>query len=419
MALSVAYVTVQFPEPSETFATNEVRELSRRGASVSVHALRPIHPDAAQLVRDRDLSAIAMTHNSAGAMIRGAWAAVLRPALLLRALGWIVRANINDARDLMVSFLLLPRAFDILALIERCRPDVLHMYWGHYPALVGFLVQHRLPTIVTSMSIVAYDLNREYGGAVDVARRADVVRTHARVNTGHVARFTGVAQSCVNVIYNGVDLASLESIIGGQSRVMHRIVSVGRLIPNKGMGDVLEAFASIRTRWPDATLVVAGEGPERDRLEAMSERLRIGDSVEFLGLVAHTRVVEEMAKAEVFVLLSRSDDERLPNVVKEGMASGCVCITTPTRGIEELVENAGTGFVVPMSDPDAVAVIIDRLFSKQFDGSAMIKSAREHIERNFDLRETAPQYLALWGSAVRAKRVSSSPRAVSRGCSDR
>jgi glycosyltransferase involved in cell wall biosynthesis len=129
-----------------------------------------------------------------------------------------------------------------------------------------------------------------------------------------------------------------------------------------------------------------------------------------LGLVAHARVVEEMAKAEVFLLLSKSDDERLPNVVKEGMASGCVCITTPTRGIEELVEHEVTGFVVPMSDPTSVAAIVDRVFAQRVDVSAMTERARDHIARDFDLGKTAPRYLALWGSALQSRKGSPSTR---------
>ena len=398
-------MTIQFPVPSETFATNEVRQLSRSGVSITVHGLRPARSDAAKLLLDRGVSTLPITHNGIGASLRGVWAALFRPSLLLKVITWIGQANLRKPRDLLISLLLLPRAFDILVEIERRRPDVVHLYWGHYPSLVGYLVQHRLPAIVTSMSIVAYDLNHEYGGTAEVAKRADAIRTHAHVNKELVSHLTGVAQDRINVIYNGVDLVWLEGISAGHERKPRRVFTAGRLIPEKGMDDVLVAFAEVHARWPDATLVVAGDGPDKPRLQALAESLGIGDAVAFLGHVMHARVVEEMAKSEAFVLLSRYGGERLPNAVKEGMACGCICITTPTLGIDELVDHGVTGFVVPMADAKAAAETIDRLFSGRVDTDSIATRAREHVMRHFDLRSGALRYEALWRASIEAKRA--------------
>jgi colanic acid/amylovoran biosynthesis glycosyltransferase len=407
--LKVAYVTIQFPVPSETFATNEVRTLRGLGVSVSVHGLRPARPDVARLLRDRGIIGLVVTHNGALPTLHGLFAALRHPVLLLRVLTWIGRVNRERPRELLMSLALLPRAFDILRRIEAERPDVVHMYWGHYPALVGYLVQHRLPDTVTSMSIVAYDLNREYPGAVDVARGADVVRTHARANVAHVVRFTGVPADRVHVIYNGVDLAWVEGIARAASRIPRRIVATGRLIPAKGMDDVLTAFSAIHERWDDATLVVIGDGPERESLRSKSETLGVAGAVQFLGHVPHARVVEEMAKAEAFMLLSRYESERLPNVVKEAMAAGCLCITTPTPGIEELVEAGVSGYVVPMSDPGAASDVVQALFSGQIDASSITSRGAARVRADFDLASTVPRYVALWSAAVGTKRAASPP----------
>ena len=401
--LKAAYITSQFPEPSETFATNEVRMLSRCGVSISVHALRPPHRDANRLARERAVGNIRVTYNGVSPSLQGVVAALRRPVLFLRALAWIVRRNRHRLRDLVVSVLLLPRAFNILADIEDSLPDVVHMYWGHYPTIAGYLVQQRLPRVVTSLSIVAYDLNREYGGAIDVARNADVIRTHARANVGHISRFAGVAHDRINVIYNGVDIAWLNEVTQGIEKVRFRLVATGRLIPDKGMDDVLNAFATIRSTWPDASLVIAGDGPDRQRLEALSGRLQVDHAVDFLGHVPHARVVQEMAKAEVFLLLSRYAGERLPNVVKEAMACRCVCVTTPTPGIEELIEDGIHGFVVPMASPDAAVEAVSANFSGQVDVHSITSAAVEHVHRSFDLGRTAPQYQALWTAALGAR----------------
>lgn len=399
--MRVAYVTMRFPEPSETFASNEVRILSGLGVDITVHGLRRRHPDHERMVRDRALDGIATRHNGVLASLIGLLHGLARPRLLADALSWVVRRNRGRRRDLVGSLLLLPRAFGILGSIAHDRPDVVHMYWGHYPSLVGYLVQRRFPKLVTSLAIVAYDLGREYAGTVDVARQADVVRTHARVNVDHILRFTGVPRERVEVIYNGLDFDAVTRLAARHTTIPRRLVTVARLVESKGTDTVLEAFAQVRARWPDATLVVVGDGPDESRLRGICAELGIGDAVRFAGFLPHDEALEEVAQAEVFVLLSRN--ERLPNVVKEGMACGCVCVTTPTGGIEELVEDGVTGFVVPMRDAAAAARVIHDTFAGRVDAAAMGLAAQAFIGEVFDVRQTAPRYRELWAAALRRR----------------
>jgi colanic acid/amylovoran biosynthesis glycosyltransferase len=408
--VKVAYVTMQFPQPSETFASNEVRLLSRRGIEITVYGLRREHPRAEELVRERGLGEIPTTHNGLRESAWGALAALARPWLLLRATAWVLWSTRRKPRDAVLSLMLLPRSFGVLAAIEQARPDVVHMYWGHFPTIVGYLVQRRLPATVTSVSIVAYDLEREYGGAIRVARNANVIRTHAEVNVPRIAGFVGVAPDRVEVIYNGVDIAWVEQIRRRHRKVRHRVVTVGRLSERKGMSDVIKAFAHVHAKWPDATLTVVGDSPERAVYEALAASLQVTDAVRFLGHVAHTRVIEEVAKAEVFVLLSRSPGERLPNVVKEGMACRSVCVTTPTTGIAELVDNEVTGFIVPMSDPVAAGDAVDAVFAGRVNVPELTRRAHEHIVRAFDLNRTAVRYEQLWRAALEPDAHSGEPR---------
>ena len=408
--MNVEYVTIQFPVPPETFATNEVRVLRELDVRIIVHGLRPSHPLAQPLLRERGLEGVVVTHNGLGPSLRGVLAGLLRPKLLAQALGWIVRSNHRNWRDAAVSLALLPRAFDILSGIERRRPDVVHMYWGHFPTIVGFLVQHSLREVVTSVSIVAYDLEREYGGAPSVAVRADVIRTHARVNAERLARFTGVPPDQINVIYNGVDLRWLERVRDRNVKARHRIVVAGRLTERKGMREALRVFARVLERWPTATLVMLGDGPDRPVLEKLRDSLGLGTTVELMGHVPHERVVRELAKAEVFMLLSRSEGERLPNAVKEAMACGCICITTPTPGISELVTHGVTGFVIDAADVDRATHVIDDVFAGRVDTQTLVNSAREHISATFDLYATAPRFTELWDAAIRSRQASRSGR---------
>ncbi|MEX2541120.1 MAG: glycosyltransferase [Trueperaceae bacterium] len=397
--MRVCYVTMQFPAPSETFASNDVRELTRLGVRISVHGLLPEHRSADRLIRERRLEPVSISHNGIRATARGVARALAQRRLLAEAIGWLLRSSAGRLVELVRSLVLLPRAFDILAEIGQSRPQVVHIYWGHYPAIVGFLVQRALPEVATSISLAAYDLEMAFGGTRAVARNSQVIRTLGRVNVPGVAALTGVPPEQIEVIHDGVDIAFLEGVAAGRRKVARRVVTAGRLIESKGVDDVLAAFATLGSRWPDASLVILGDGPERERLRAQAARLGIEDRVSFPGHVSQERVIEELAAAEVFLLLSRKSSERLPNVVKEGMACRAVCITTPTPGIDELVVDGETGLIVPMHAPEAAAQAIDDVFAGRVP-AGMADGAREHVVRNFDMAHTSREYLRVWRAAA-------------------
>lgn len=399
--MNVTYVTMAFPYPSETFATNEVRALIAQGASVTIEGLRRPHPRCRDMLRDRGLAGVRVTHNGVIASARGAIAALARPRLLLDTIRWVLSTSKSRPRDLLGSLGLLPRAFDILARLERSTPDVLHMYWSHYPTLVGRLVQRRLPRVVTSVSFIAYDLARAYGGTPSVARQADVIRTVAAVNRAPVASLTGVDRERIEVVHDGVDVAWIDSLEEGVTRTPRSVVAVGRLVPGKGMDDVLRMFARLHAHWPDARLTILGEGPERRALELLAASLGLAAVVEFRGHVPHADVVRTLWRSEVAVLLSRS--ERLPNVVKEGMACGCVCVTTPTEGIDELVVHGVTGYLVPMADPVAACDVIDDVFAGRGDGT-MAARAASFVREAFALERSVQRSMELWRAAFARRR---------------
>jgi colanic acid/amylovoran biosynthesis glycosyltransferase len=401
----VCYVTMQFPAPSETFATNDVRWLRQRGLAVSVHGLRGAHPKMATLLQERRLAGLDLTHNSVMSSVRGIAYGLTAPLRLLRTVGWLVSVNRGRWRQLLRSLVLLPRAYDILASIRREKPDVVHVYWAHYPAMVGHLVQTYLPNLVTSISFVAYDLEMEYGGSASVAQRADVVRTLAFANIDHVASAFGVDAQSVQVVYDGIDVERIDAAANGCSKVPGRMVTVGRLTEAKGMYEVLEVFASVVRRAPHARLRVLGDGPEASRLRRRARELGISAAVDFLGHVSQERVMEELAQAQILLLLTKASGERLPNVVKEGMASRCVCVTTTSHGVSELLANGVHGFIVPPGEVEEPARIVGRILTGELDVSALVEEAHRHVRANFDLNKSCIRYLEHWRRALLRRRA--------------
>jgi glycosyltransferase involved in cell wall biosynthesis len=135
-----------------------------------------------------------------------------------------------------------------------------------------------------------------------------------------------------------------------------RLITVARLSPEKGLEDLLTAVASAGGAGADLAVELVGDGPDRERLEALAGELGITDRVRFAGFVG-TRpdLVERLDAADVFVLPSRS--EGLPHSVVEAMARGLPVVASAIGGLPELL-GEGSGIIVPPRDPDALAAVL-------------------------------------------------------------
>jgi colanic acid/amylovoran biosynthesis glycosyltransferase len=391
--VNVWYIVMRFPAPSETFVAAEVSALKRLGVDVSVHALLGPDRDAARLTKERGLEQLRVTHATAANLLRGVYALLAHPFRAARVAAWIVRESGGDPVHMIKGFALLPRILGLFAVLARERPDVVHIYWGHYPAIFGWLTLEYMPDVIVSLSLSAYDLLRGFRGSIAVARRAHVVSTWAGVNVAAIAE-RGIAPETVHVAWQGIDVENV------RDRPFHksprRIVTAGRLVEEKGMDDVLRTFAKIVTKHPDATLLVLGDGPDRGRLETLVSSLGIGNAVVFRGHVGHHEVFEELATAEVFLFLSRYVGERLPNVVKEAMACCCLVVTTATPGIGELLTDGEHGWVVPCGDWEQAAERATRALDLPESARAIAAAAQRHVLEKFDLLVLMEQMMRRW-----------------------
>jgi glycosyltransferase involved in cell wall biosynthesis len=317
----------------------------------------------------------------------------LRPVDTFWVFAWLCKHAWRSPKLLLRCTALLPRMFDILRDCERRPPDVLHLYWGHYPAVLAALVKRRLPSVHVSMSLGAYDLVYRFGPSVAVANMADSLWTHAQCNVETI-RSMGVDNPRLEVLPRGLDFKRLPPSSNVRSR--GRIVTVARLEQNKGVDDVIRSLAVAHAQLPHLSLVVIGEGPDRNRLDRLVRKLGMRGLVQFMGATTHTAVLQELVRAEAFVLLSRNPSERLPNALKEAMACGCICITTQSPGIEELRAHASNPLVVPQEDwMEAARKLVNVLLAPESYMEAR-EAGRQFLIREFDAAALATRRIAVW-----------------------
>ncbi|RTL66656.1 MAG: glycosyltransferase, partial [Hyphomicrobiales bacterium] len=129
-----------------------------------------------------------------------------------------------------------------------------------------------------------------------------------------------------------------------------RFVCVGRLCEQKGQLMLLEAFAKLVAKYPQAHLVLAGDGEMRQEIEARIAQLKLTDRTTITGWISEAQVRDEIRKARALVLPSFA--ESLPVVIMEAMALRRPVISTYVAGIPELVRDGETGWLVPAGSID-------------------------------------------------------------------
>lgn len=175
----------------------------------------------------------------------------------------------------------------------------------------------------------------------------------------------GMPAGKISTHYTGVDLERFQPIDRGLAKKNLGVsgpllATVGALIPLKGQALVLEALSHL----PDVTLLLAGEGPDRNKLGVMVQQLGLADRVRILGDLPTEQVAQLLAAADVMVLPSRS--EGLANVWVEALASGTPIVISDVGGAREVVQDDRVGRIVPR-EPAAIAGAIMSLLRDPVD----------------------------------------------------
>lgn len=169
-------------------------------------------------------------------------------------------------------------------------------------------------------------------------------------------------------------------------------VCLARLYPQKNHATLLEAFATVSRRVPEARLLLAGDGDLRADLERQAAGLGIGSRVRFLG--RREDVPETLGAADVFVLASLWEGN--PLSVMEAMAAGLPVAVTAVGGVPELVGDDRSGFVVRAGDAEQLAAAMIQLAEDPGRRASIGRAAQRRAYARFDERAMVAAYEELY-----------------------
>ena len=165
------------------------------------------------------------------------------------------------------------------------------------------------------------------------------------------------------------------------------VVSVGRLVDQKRVDWLLQAWPEVSRRCPQARLWVVGEGPERKKLETLAAKMALGSTVRFLG--EQPNGWKFLAAADVVVMTTAY--EGLGNVVAEAMAAGVPVLASDADGPRDILADGQQGFLVPPGDVAGLAARLGDLVASRELRVAMGKRGLEKA-KEFDGNHVLRQY---------------------------
>ena len=388
----VTHLWAFFGELSERAISQEIRGLVEAGVDVDVLSFRRSR-DAVDSPEDARLRP------------RVRFLSAVKSAPLALANPWTLRMGhgLSPARGPLACLTWLRSGCRRAALaraLERDPPDVLHAQHAHVGwwalPVVGRL---GLPMIVSARG---RDLTmlRELARGRENAFEAASVRFLARseemarelVECGAPAERVFVHPSGVSV-----DAIRFRERTAPEQGDRVIVLSVGRLVPKKGMANAIAALAAPPLAGKLVRLRIIGDGPEMPRLRKMAGRLGVEDRVEFLGARAHEATLSEMSRAHIFLLASRAapdgDREGIPNVLKEAMASGLPVVSTRHAGIPELVRQGESGLLADEDCVHGLACALDEMAQHPERWPAMGRAGRKKVEEEHDIKRLTPKLI--------------------------
>jgi glycosyltransferase involved in cell wall biosynthesis len=370
-----------FPALSESFVSSEARELIALGHRVRVESgSRPARPDP--LVR-REIPADHLEDD--GILAKLAGLASLWARHPLRCL-----ADLRDRRRWRREEGIWPlrSLAPVARRIDRGGERHIHAHFAEAAAL-NALRLGRLLDLPYSVTAHAYDIFKDPRNLAEKLRRASFVTSGCEYNVDHLRGLLGDdASGHVHKVIMGVDgerFRRRRPAPGGR-----HVVAVGRLVEKKGFGDLIEAAALLARSEPLDRVSIAGEGPQRERLQRLIAERGLTETVSLCGWMNGDRVRELLEQADLLampsVVAADGDRDSMPVVVKEALAMEVPVVASEEAGLPEAVQ-AEWGRLVPPADPQALAGAIAELLALPVGARAeMGRRGREWTLQNASVR---------------------------------
>lgn len=290
----------------------------------------------------------------------------------------------------------------ITQMLEEEKFDILHFHEPWVPVLsrqilsrstsVNVATFHaKLPETLMSRTVVK--VVEPYTRAV--LKQLDELTAVSEAASEYVRTLT---DQPVSIIPNGVDLKKFTTAKRSGSKDGKTILYIGRLEKRKGIEYLLQAYSLLLTRDGDARLIIAGDGPDREKLEYLAADLNL-QNVEFLGYVTEKEKLALLRGADLFCSPALYG-ESFGIVLLEAMATGTVTIAGNNPGYASVLQDLGSLSLVNPKDPEEFARRLDVMLHDHELRKLWKKWAQEQVKQ-YGYPRIVDQYLEIYEAAYK------------------
>jgi colanic acid/amylovoran biosynthesis glycosyltransferase len=401
MQMRVLIVTTKFPHFSETFIFDHVSALIENGIDVLVfsHQKPNIFFEKNKSVMGDRAHTPVKTIYYKDLTKRIPATPIPRILFYLKQMSWAAISNPQNFRDSFKQFYKTGTfPFQPLYLLNAISPpngfDAIHCHFctNSLLALKIFGPHFSKGKLITTVH--GYDLTKiikEEGCSVykELFRHGKLFLPVNEKFRKKLIQY-GVKPGKVILHHVGVDTDSIKfkPRIYSNDDQKFKILSVGRLVEKKGFDYSINAVSKMPPNEDHCVYNIIGEGPERQRLEKIIHHLGLQDRVKLLGSQPREEVGRLMADSHVLVAPSVTardgDQEGIPVVLMEAMATGLPVISTRHSGIPELIEDGKSGFLVPEGDAKSICSRIQYVRDHSESLAGLCRNARRTVETDFN-----------------------------------
>jgi len=390
----LVYLTGEYPKASHTFILREIAALRAQGMTVLTASIRK--PSAENLIGPEEESEASKTFyvleaaKRPLALLKAHAASLKQPRRWFGALGLALRTRRPGLKGLLWQLFYFLEAGVIAHHLQREGADHLHNHFADSSASVTMLASH--------MAGVPFSFTLH--GPSDLFEPESWHLREKIARARHVFCISYFARSQAMLFSNPADWPKLDIVRcgvipenyegDGARGAGFNLLFVGRLAQVKGLRVLIEALETLRTTHPDMGLTLIGDGEDRAFTEEASKRL---GNITLLGLQSQAAVAAEMKKAHALVLPSFA--EGVPVVLMEAMSSGLPVIATRVAGVSELVEDGGSGLLVPPGSVTHLREAILKLAGDPELCRSMGEVGREKVRQDFNTATEAKHIHAI------------------------
>ncbi len=380
----VAYIANQFPSAVEPYVVEEIEELRRHGVEVIATSGKPV-AFAELSPRHRELAqqTIVLHPPTLCLLLPALWLCFHKIGTLLPLLQRIFLQGYETPRQRLHALAHTWLGACYARQLAQRRVQHIHAHHGYFASWVA-MVAARLLGVGFSLTLHGSDLLL-HGAFLDIKlRECACCFTISEFNRQYLlSHYTKINPSKIILRRLGVDMpCSPLSPPGLHARHNIALLAVGRLHPVKNHAFLIQACSLLKQRGLPVRCSIAGDGPERDRLQRMISERQLEADVILLGHVERDRLASYYTAADIVVLTSKS--EGIPLVLMEAMAAGAVVLAPAITGIPELVIPGETGFLFTPGSLEDFIRQIQQIHELLIDLQPLRHAARRHVSQQFN-----------------------------------